>query len=140
MHADQFISHVGTVIVHADQFISHVQNESDVEGPMWLVTNSKELSFDERFAVNLAKRSIGIGLGALGVVRQDVGDNTLVPSFGGVIYCGVRGSAKAFEDGAGSSPCRDMFGPSAGFQQLSLSGWYSNLSDTVYSLPVSYIL
>jgi hypothetical protein len=106
-----------TVIVHADQFIGDVLDESDVEGAIGLVADSKEFPFDKRFAVNLAKRSIGISLGAFGVVRQDVGDNTLIPSFGRVIYGSVRGSAKTFEDGAGSSPGRNVFGPSAGFQQ-----------------------
>ena len=105
----------GTVVVHAEQCIGHVLDESDVEGAIGLVADSNEFPFDKRFAVNLAKRSVGISLGALGVVRQDVSDNTLIPSFGRVIYGSVRGSAKTFEDGAGSSPGRDVFGPAAGF-------------------------
>ena len=87
---------------------------------MRLVADSDEFLNYERFAVNFTEPSISICLGAFGVVRQDVGDDALVAPFRGVFYSGVSSRADAFDDGAGSSPCRDVLRPSSGIQKLAL--------------------
>jgi hypothetical protein len=88
---------------------------------MKLVADSNKFTNNERLAVDFAKSSIGFCLGTFGVVWQDVGDDAFVASFCGVIDSSVSSRAEAFDNGARSSPGRNVFRPSAGIQKLALS-------------------
>ncbi len=110
------------MVVQQNLSRSDVFDLSDVKGAFGIISDSDEFANSERRAVNFVELSVGVGLGLYGAKGQNVRDDPLIPSLGGVVDGGVGGGAEALQDGARSSPGSDALGPPAGLQKLGLGG------------------
>ena len=101
-----------TMVVNSDALRVNVLNLGDVKGTGGAITDGNEFFFNERLAVRgIVLSGTGVSFRESGTVGKHVGRDALISPSSRVVNNRIRCAAESFDDGAWSSPSRDMLGP-----------------------------
>ena len=117
-------NHMGrAMVVDSDVLTGNVLNLGDVKGAGGAIADGNKFSFDERLAVRrIISSGISVGFRERGTVGQYVGRDTLVSPLSCIIDDRISCVAESFDDGAWSSPSRDMLGTASRLLHLLCCG------------------
>jgi hypothetical protein len=100
-----------TMVVNSDALRVNILNLGDVKGAGGAITDGNEFSFNKRLAVRgIVLSGTSVSFRESGTVGKHVGRNTLISPLSRVVNNRISCAAESFDDGAWSSPSRDMLG------------------------------
>ena len=108
-----------SVVVNRNSVGEKGFDSGDIKGASRFVPDGNKFTDSKRFTVLLVISGVGVGLRPYGSIGQEIRYDSLIASLGGILSRRICGVAQTFNDSAGASPGRDVFGAAPSLKRSS---------------------